>query len=88
MIEGCDINRNHALYISMKGDSRQALADMVHGLRDTFKQYDKGTRTKAWKAIQSGAGKSLIDSLLTNPSKPIVGLPRLLHFKEWLTAQS
>ena len=68
----------------MKGDSRKALTDMVYGLRDTFKQYDKGSRTKAWKSLQSGAGKDLIDKLLVNPSKPIVGLPRLLHFKEWL----
>ena len=67
----------------MKGDPRQAVQDLVYGIRDVFKKYDKGSRTKAWKAVQSGSGKNLVDALLINPSKPIVGLPRLMHFKEW-----
>lgn len=69
----------------MKGDARDALSDMVYSLRNVFKQYDKGARTKAWKGLQSGQGKNLVDAMLVNPTKPIVGLPRLLHFKEWLT---
>lgn len=70
----------------MKSDARDALNDIVYSIRDVFKQYDKGSRTKAWKGVQSGPGKKLIDDLLVNPKKPIVGLPRLLHFKEWINS--
>jgi hypothetical protein len=71
----------------MKGDARQAVQDLIYSIRDVFKKYDKGSRTKAWKSVQSCPGKGLVDELLTNPSKPLVGLPRLLHFKEWLAIQ-
>lgn len=68
----------------IKSDSRAALEDIVLSLKRVFKDYDRGSRAKAWKAIQTGKGKEIVDSLLVNPSRPIIGLPRLLHFKEWL----
>lgn len=67
----------------MKGDARKALNDIVYGLKGIFNQYDRGTRVKAWKAVNSVEGKKIVDGLLNSPTKPIVGLPRLLHFKEW-----
>ena len=67
-----------------KSDPRDALEDMVKGLKSTFGQYNRTARRKAWHAIERPAGKRLIDSLILNPKRPVVGLPRLLSFKEWL----
>lgn len=67
-----------------KSDPRDILKDIVNGLKNTFSKYDRTARRKAWKAIEKPAGKKLINNLLLNPNRPIVGLPRLLRFKEWL----
>lgn len=67
-------------------DARPALSDIAYSLRDIFKKYTRSTRKIAWKAITSKEGDKLVDKIITNPSVPIVGLPRLLNFKEWLNA--
>jgi len=77
-----------------KSDPRDALHDIVYGLKSVFAQYNRTARKKAWDVTQKPEGKRLIDSLLLNPSRPVVGLPRLLKapehtplkgkFKEWL----
>jgi len=70
-----------------KNDPRDALADMVHSLKSIFGRYNRPTRRKAWKALENQGGKKLISDLLLNPNRPVVGIPRLLRFKEWLEAQ-
>ena len=67
-----------------KSDPRDALSDLVAGIKSTFGRYNRTARRKAWHAIERPAGKNLIDGLILNPKKPVVGLPRLLSFKEWL----
>jgi hypothetical protein len=69
-------------------DPRKALTAIVGGLQSAFKRFDRSARKTAWKAIQSGAGKKEIDSLLNNPSQQVTGLPRLLSFKEWMQNNS
>jgi hypothetical protein len=74
-----------------KNDARDALHDIMFGLKAVFARYDRSTRKRAWDATQKPEGKRMIDSLLTNPSHQIIGLPRLLSgekgFKEWFKAQ-
>ena len=67
-----------------KSDPRDALSDIMSGIKSTFGRYNRTARRKAWHAIERPAGKRLIDALILNPKKPVVGLPRLLSFKEWL----
>jgi hypothetical protein len=64
-------------------DPRDALKDMVHSLASTFKRYDRRARTKAWNSLSSSGGKQYVSKLLNSPSRPIVGVERLLKFKEW-----
>jgi hypothetical protein len=70
-----------------KNDARDTLSDIVHSLKSVFGRYNRSTRKKAWGALEKPAGKRLVNSLLLNPNRPIVGLPRLLNFKEWLEQQ-
>jgi len=67
-----------------KSDPRDALHDITFGLKSVFGRYDRTARRKAWEALQKPKGKKLIQGLLLNPSKPVVGLPRLMSFKEWI----
>lgn len=71
-----------------RNDPRDALTDMVKGLTSTFKQYDMTARRKAWQALTSAAGKAQVEKLITSPGRPVVGLSRLLSFKEWLANQA
>lgn len=71
----------------MKSDPRQAISDMVFGLRDVFKKYDRSARKKAWDSLQHGEGKKHMAGLIDNPSKPIVGVYKWLSFKEWIEHQ-
>ncbi len=68
-------------------DSRDALKDMVRGLASTFKQYDRRARHKAWDSLTSSGGKQFVGKLLNSPNRPIVGVERLLRFKEWYYEQ-
>lgn len=67
-----------------KSDPRDVLNDIVMSLKSTFGRYNRAARRKAWSAIKRPGGQKLIDGLLLNPNKPVIGLPRLLSFKEWL----
>lgn len=67
-----------------KSDPRDALEDIVSDLKKTFKRYDRTARRKAWDSLSKPRGKELVRGLLLNPERPVVGLPRLLSFKEWL----
>lgn len=71
-----------------KSDARDALSDIMHSLKSVFGRYDRAARRKAWKAIEKPAGERLVKSLLLNPKRPVIGLPRLLSFKEWLEDNS
>ena len=71
-----------------KSDPRDALKDMVNSLASTFKRYDRTARTKAWKSLSSSGGKQYVDKLLNSPTRPIVGVERLLRFKEWFEENS
>ncbi len=66
-------------------DARPAVSDIIYSLRNIFKKYTRSTRKSAWKAVTNAEGEKLVDKIITNPSVPIVGLPKLLHFKEWLS---
>lgn len=67
-----------------KSDPRDALSDIVYNLKSIFGRYDRTARRKAWDALEKPAGQKLVRGLVTNPERPIVGLPKLLSFKEWL----
>lgn len=69
-------------------DPRDALKSMVNGLANTFKQYDRRARHRAWDSLTSSEGKRFIGKLLNSPTRPIVGVERLLRFKEWFEEQS
>jgi hypothetical protein len=69
-----------------KNDPRDALSDIVHSLKPIFGRYNRTARRKAWTALEKPQGKKLINNLLLNPNRPIVGLPKLLSFKEWLNS--
>jgi hypothetical protein len=67
-----------------KSDPRDALSDIVHNLKSTFGRYNRTARRKAWDALEKPAGKKVVRDLVMNPKRPILGLPKLLSFKEWL----
>ena len=70
-----------------RNDPRDALHDIVHNLKSIFGRYDRTARRKAWKAIEKPAGERLLKNLIMNPKRPVVGIPRLLSFKEWLESE-
>lgn len=65
-------------------DPRLAAKDILQNLKSIFGQYSRSARKEAWRGIQSPKGKNEIEKLLNNPSHPIVGVPRILDFHEWL----
>jgi hypothetical protein len=67
-------------------DPRDALSDIVHCLATVFKKYDRKARKTAWKSLNSTEGEKLIEKILDSPTRPIIGLPKLLKFKEWLSS--
>lgn len=67
-----------------KTDPRDALSDIVHSLKPIFGRYNRTARRKAWTALEKPKGQKLIRDLLLNPNRPVVGLPKLLSFREWL----
>lgn len=64
-------------------DPRKALTAMIYALRDIFEKNSIAARKKAWKALEEPKGKAEIHRLLNSPSRPIVGIYKLLDFKEW-----
>jgi hypothetical protein len=71
-----------------KSDPRKAVEDLVHDIKNIFKQYTKNARQKSWVAVNSPNGKHLINKIIKDPSVPTIGLARLLNFKEWINNQS
>jgi hypothetical protein len=69
-------------------DAREALADMLSCLKGVFGRYSRTARQRAWDGLQSAAGKSQVKKLLNSPGSPVVGVPRLLDFNEWLEARA
>ena len=65
-------------------DPRDAVSDMVRGLQSVFKKYSRSARRRGWNALTSTKGKRQISKLIDSPSRPVVGITRLLRFKEWL----
>jgi hypothetical protein len=65
-------------------DPRDALQDIFKNLQSTFKKYDRTARRKAWSAVISTRGKDQVDKLLNSPERNLIGLNKLLSFKEWL----
>ncbi len=63
-------------------DNRDAIEDIIFGLKKTFKNYNRSTRRQAWEAVLSAKGRKQVDKLINNPDQPITGLPKL-RFKEW-----
>jgi len=68
-------------------DPRKALKDMTKDLASIFKRYDRRARHKAWDSLTSSEGKRFVGKLLNSPTRPIVGVERLLRFKEWFDLQ-
>jgi hypothetical protein len=64
-------------------DPRDALKDMVHSLKGIFGKYDRRARKDAWASLTSSEGQKTVKRLLDSPKRPVVGIPRLLRFKEW-----
>lgn len=71
-----------------KSDARKATKDLLDGVRSVFKDYSRSARRKSWDALTSSGGKSVVNKLIANPRTPVVGIPRLLRFKEWLDHSS
>jgi len=67
-----------------KSDARPATKDLLDSIRGVFKHYSKSARRKSWDALMSPGGKSVVNKLITDPRAPVVGIPRLLRFKEWI----
>jgi hypothetical protein len=66
-------------------DARDALASLFSCVQSTFKRYDRSSRRQAWNALITGKGKEEVNKLLNSPTHQVIGIPRLLKFKEWLT---
>ena len=64
-------------------DPRDALADLFKGIQSTFKRYDRAARRKAWEGLISTRGKEQVGKILNSPTYQIVGIPRILSFKDW-----
>lgn len=73
---------------NQKSDSRQATKDLVDSVRSVFKDYSKSARRKSWDALTSSAGKTVVNKLIADPKVPVIGISRLLSFKEWLNHSS
>ena len=71
-----------------KSDPRPAVKDIVDCLRKVFKKYTLGARKTAWNSITSKEAEREIQGLIRSPSKPVIGIPRLVSFKEWLETVS
>lgn len=69
-------------------DARDALAEIFAALRAVFKRYDRSTRKKAVRAIYAPDGKHKIEQLADSPTRPMIGIPKLLDFKEWLAQKN
>lgn len=69
-------------------DPRLALTDILYGLKGIFKNYSRSARKEAWRGVQSAKGKAQIEKLLNNPDHPLVGIPRILDFKEWISRKA
>jgi hypothetical protein len=67
-------------------DVRDALTDMIFGLKDTFKKYTRSTRRQAWNSLMSHAGKEQVEKLIMSPTRPVRGIAKL-RFKEWIESQ-
>lgn len=69
-------------------DPREALKEILFSLKGIFGRYSRSARKEAWKGVESAKGKAEINKLLNNPNHPIVGVPRILDFKEWITRKA
>ena len=69
-------------------DPRKATKDLLNDIKKTFKKYTRGAREKAWGAVTSKNGNHLVNRLARDPGTPVVGIPRLLSFKEWITNEA
>ena len=67
-----------------KGDARKATSELIGDIRGVFKKYTRSARRKSWDALTSSGGKSVVNKLINDPRAPVVGIPRLLKFKEWM----
>ncbi len=67
-------------------DPRDALKAMVNSLKGIFGRYDRRARKDAWSSLTSSEGQKTIKKILDSPGRPVIGIPRLLRFKEWLKA--
>lgn len=67
-------------------DARDAVEAIFGGLQSAFKKYNRPTRTRAWNAVVSAQGRAQVDKILNSPDRKLVGLSRLVSFKEWLEA--
>ncbi len=65
-------------------DPRNALTDLFRGIQNTFQNYSRPARKQAWDAVVSSKGKKQIDNIINSPTYKIVGIPKLLKFKEWI----
>jgi hypothetical protein len=65
-------------------DPRDTLKEILFSLKGIFGRYTRSARKEAWRGLESAKGKAEVNKLLNNPNHPIVGVPRILDFKEWL----
>ena len=64
-------------------DPRKTLTAMVYSLKDIFVKKSIAAWKKDWKDLEETKRKRQIHRLLNSPSRPIVGIYKLLDFKEW-----
>lgn len=64
-------------------DARNALEDIFKSLQGIFKHYNRSARKNAWQATISTQGKNEVDKLINSPTRQLVGIRKLLSFKEW-----